>query len=177
MPYHVSKPVIAIKIETLIQWRKPEYLLYFSELLGKRRLIMKKIAKLLCTSVLLALSLSIFAYSGTSTDLDSFFKNNEFKLPALDSSYHANYSEPVQDLASQNKEDAYTLQFDAVANFDVAQARRAKLRIQTGYNIQMTFDAPFYKLRGGYFKKKSEAEDKARELSLYNISAFPVKVK
>jgi len=41
----------------------------------------------------------------------------------------------------------------------------------------MIFDAPFYKLRGGFFKKKSEAEDKARELSLYNISAFAVKLK
>jgi len=138
---------------------------------------MRKVAKLLGTSALLALSLSIFAHSGTSTDLDSIFRNNEFKLPALDSSYHVNYNESTQNLASQGKEEAYTLQFDAVANFDVAQARRAKLRIQTGYGIQMIFDAPFYKLRGGYFKKKSEAEDKARELSLYNISAFPVKLR
>jgi len=69
------------------------------------------------------------------------------------------------------------LQFDSVADFDAAQARRARLQSQTGYGIQLVFDAPFYKLRGGYFKKKSDAEDKARELSQYNISAFVVKVK
>jgi len=109
--------------------------------------------------------------------LDSLFKGNEFKLPALDASYRVNYNETVQSNTAHGKDESYTLQFDAVANFDAAQVRRAKLQAQTGYAIQMIFDAPFYKLRGGIFKKKSEAEDKVRELSLYNISAFPVKVK
>jgi len=137
---------------------------------------MRKIVKFLGIAAFLTLSLA-FADNGNSTDLDSLFKGNEFKLPALDASYRVNYNETVQSNTAHGKDESYTLQFDAVANFDAAQVRRAKLQAQTGYAIQMIFDAPFYKLRGGIFKKKSEAEDKVRELSLYNISAFPVKVK
>jgi len=96
----------------------------------------------------------------------------------LDSSYKTNYNEASNAKTTAKEADgAFTLQFDAIANFDAAQARRVRLQSQTGYEIQMIFDAPFYKLRGGHFKKKAEAEDKARELALYNISAFVVKVK
>jgi hypothetical protein len=136
---------------------------------------MEKIAKI---TVILALSLpSSYCFADGPTDLDAIFKGKEFQLPPLDSSYRMNYSETPQLKTSEKEQDAYTLQFDAVADFDVAQSRRARLAGQTGYSIQMVFDAPFYKLRGGYFKKKSEAEDKAHELSLHKISAFPVKIK
>jgi cell division protein FtsN len=122
------------------------------------------------------LAVSAFAEGLPPTDLDSLFRGSEFKLPTLDPSYRASYTETLNSDQSQGKEgEAYTLQFGAVANFDDAQNLRAKLQAKTGFGISMTFDAPFYKLRGGYFKKKSEAEDKARELSLLNVSAFPVK--
>ncbi|MCL2261222.1 MAG: SPOR domain-containing protein [Fibromonadales bacterium] len=133
---------------------------------------MKKIAKLAMLFVSLA-----FATSGTPTDIDSLFKGKEFKLPPLDSSYRTNYNEADHAKVSAKDDGAFTLQFDAIANFDAAQARKARLQSQTGYDIQMIFDAPFYKLRGGLFKKKSDAEDKAREFALYNISAFVVKVR
>ena len=120
----------------------------------------------------------VFANNETPTDIDSLFKGREYQLPRLDSSYRTNYSDALKSKNSDKEQDGlYVLQFDAIANFDAAQVRRAKLQAQTGYDIQMVFDAPFYKLRGGYFKKKSDAEDKARELSLYNISAFAVKVR
>jgi hypothetical protein len=138
---------------------------------------MKKIAKLIAVVAFL-LPVSALASGGTPTDIDSLFRGKEFQLPPLDSSYRGNYSEASHHKGSEKDQDgAFILQFDAVADFDAAQARRARLQAQTGYGIQIVFDAPFYKLRGGYFRKKSEAEDKARELSLYNISAFPVKVK
>jgi hypothetical protein len=41
----------------------------------------------------------------------------------------------------------------------------------------VVFDAPFYKLRAGGWNNKKAADDKARELSAYNISAFVVKVR
>ena len=66
---------------------------------------------------------------------------------------------------------------EAVGDFDAAQRRRAELSASTGYAIQVVFDAPFYKLRGGGWTTKKAAEDKARELSAYNINAFVVKVK
>ena len=142
---------------------------------------MRKIAKLTAGVAFFMPLVLAFAESETPTDIDSLFRGKEFQLPHLDSSYRVNYSEVQHHAKNHGKEQdtevAYTLQFDAVANFDAAQTRRAKLQSQTGYEIQMIFDAPFYKLRGGFFKKKSEAEDKARELSLYNISAFAVKLK
>jgi len=139
---------------------------------------MKKIAKLTAVAAFFMPLALAFAENEAPTDIDSLFRGREFQLPHLDSSYRVNYSETPHTKNSGKEQDgAYTLQFDAVANFDAAQTRRAKLQSQTGYDIQMIFDAPFYKLRGGYFKKKSEAEDKARELSLYNISAFAVKLK
>jgi len=134
---------------------------------------MQKIAKLVVLFVSLA-----FATSENPTDIDSLFRGKEFQLPPLDSSYKTNYNEASNAKTTAKEADgAFTLQFDAIANFDAAQARRVRLQSQTGYEIQMIFDAPFYKLRGGHFKKKAEAEDKARELALYNISAFVVKVK
>jgi len=140
---------------------------------------MKKVEKLSISAAFLMLPSLVFANNEPPTDIDTLFRGKEYQFPALDSSYRTNYSSDVSVEKSSGKEQdaAYVLQFDAIANFDVAQARRAKLQVQTGYDIQMVFDAPFYKLRGGYFKKKTEAEDKARELSLYNISAFAVKVK
>jgi hypothetical protein len=139
---------------------------------------MRKIAKLTAVAAFFMPLALAFADSETPTDIDSLFRGKEFQLPRLDSSYRVNYSEaPLSKNSGKEQDGAYTLQFDAVANFDAAQVRRAKLQAQTGYDIQMIFDAPFYKLRGGQYKKKSEAEDKARELSLYNISAFTVKLK
>jgi len=69
------------------------------------------------------------------------------------------------------------LQFEAVADFDAAQRRRAQISASTGYAIQVVFDAPFYKLRGGGWTTKKAADDKARELSAYNINAFVVKIR
>jgi len=139
---------------------------------------MKKIEKLLIVAAFSVLPLLVFANNESPTDIDSLFRGKEYQFPPLDSSYRTNYNDvSVEKSSGKEQETIYVLQFDAVANFDAAQARRAKLQVQTGYDIQMVFDAPFYKLRGGYFKKKTEAEDKARELSLYNISAFAVKIK
>ena len=139
---------------------------------------MKKVEKLLIAAAFLVLLPQVFAENETITDIDSLFKGREYQFPTLDSSYRTNYSDVSHEKSSnKEQEGAYVLQFDAIANFDAAQARKARLQIQTGYDIQLVFDAPFYKLRGGYFKKKTDAEDKARELSLSNISAFAVKVK
>lgn len=137
---------------------------------------MEKIAKLIAAAMFFV-PLALFA-SEVPTDIDSLFRGKEYQLPPLDSSYRTSYSEvSAPSNAGKETNELYTLQFDAIANFDAAQSRRATLRTQTGYDIQMVFDAPFYKLRGGAFRKKSDAEDKARELSLYNISAFVVRIR
>lgn len=115
------------------------------------------------------------------TDLDSLFRGKEYK-PVLSASLRdsSTSESAVQGKASAKaaKSDGYyMLQFESVADFDAAQRRRAQISASTGYAIQVVFDAPFYKLRGGGWGSKKAAEDKARELSAYNITAFVVKVK
>ncbi|MCF0225667.1 MAG: SPOR domain-containing protein [Fibrobacter sp.] len=115
------------------------------------------------------------------TDIDSLFRGKEYK-PVLNSSLRdttaGNTMVPAKTAAKSGKSDGYyVLQFEAVADFDAAQRRRAQIAASTGYAIQVVFDTPFYKLRGGGWTSKKAAEDKARELSAYNINAFVVKVK
>lgn len=112
------------------------------------------------------------------TDLDSLLRGKEYQMPRLDSSLRtkANVATSTKD-SKETESSLFMLQFDAVADFDAAQKRREDLQRRTGYGIQLVFDAPYYKLRAGGWSKKEEAEDKARELSQYNLSAFVVKVR
>ena len=131
--------------------------------------------------ILFALCLCTVAFAADQpTDLDSLFRGKEYK-PALSASLRdssKNESAVPKAAAKASKSDGYyMLQFESVADFDAAQRRRAQLSASTGYAIQVVFDAPFYKLRGGGWGSKKAAEDKARELSAYNITAFVVKVK
>lgn len=137
----------------------------------------------ICTmrKVLSVLCLCALAFAAEPTDLDSLFRGKEYK-PVLNASLRdssANESAvPGKASAKESKSDGYyMLQFESVADFDAAQRRRAQLSASTGYAVQVVFDAPFYKLRGGGWANKKTAEDKARELSAYNIAAFVVKVK
>lgn len=121
------------------------------------------------------------AWADQPTDLDSLFRGREYK-PQLNSSLRDTSSRmsAVAAKASKNEKSSdgfYMLQFEAVGDFDAAQRRRAQIAASTGFAIQVVFDTPFYKLRGGGWNSKKAAEDKARELSAYNINAFVVKVK
>ncbi|MBO7511349.1 MAG: SPOR domain-containing protein [Fibrobacter sp.] len=130
--------------------------------------------------ILFALCLCSLAFAAEPTDLDSLFRGKEYK-PVLSASLRDSSKSdavPGKTAAKASKSDGYyMLQFESVADFDAAQRRRAQLSASTGYAIQVVFDAPFYKLRGGGWGNKKTAEDKARELSAYNINAFVVKVK
>lgn len=115
-----------------------------------------------------------------ATDLDSLFAKNEYK-PTLSASLReqkkASSEEQVADEKSSKAKSWFVLQFEALADFDAAQRRRNQLSASSGYAIQVVFDTPFYKLRAGGWPTRAEAEDKARELSAYNINAFVVKVR
>lgn len=123
-------------------------------------------------------SLSVVWAAGP-TDMDSLFQGKEYK-PELSASLRDTTS--GQNLANKTKKDSksdglYMLQFEAVADFDAAQRRKAQLAASTGYAISVVFEAPFYKLRGGGWSSKKAAEDKARELAAHNINAFAVKIR
>ncbi|MBO5950623.1 MAG: SPOR domain-containing protein [Fibrobacteraceae bacterium] len=120
-----------------------------------------------------------FSFAQTPTDLDTLFQGKEYKIQLNDSlRYKTQESQIAQETDKQAKGKSwFVLQFEALADFDAAQRRRDQLVASTGYSIQVVFDTPFYKLRAGGWPTKAQAEDKARELSAYNISAFVVKVR
>ncbi|OWV25747.1 sporulation protein [Fibrobacter sp. UWB1] len=131
--------------------------------------------------ILAVISFCALAFAAEPTDLDSLFRGKEYK-PVLnaslrDSASTKNDAMPKAAAKASKSDGYYMLQFESVADFDAAQRRRAQLSASTGYAVQVVFDAPFYKLRGGGWGNKKAAEDKARELSAYNITAFVVKVK
>lgn len=134
---------------------------------------MSKLVLLLCL-----LCSSVFA---DPTDLDTLFRGKEYK-PVLNESLRTESKKNSEMVQSSSKSDKksdgiYVLQFEAIADFDAAQRRKAQLSASTGYAIQVVFDTPFYKLRGGSFNSKAKAEDKARELSVYNVNALVIKIR
>ncbi len=121
------------------------------------------------------------AWASDPTDIDSLFRGKEYK-PELNASLRdtTNVSSALpgkKDSKDSKGNGLYVLQFEAVGDFDAAQRRRAQISAATGYNINVVFDAPFYKLRGGGWSTKKAADDKARELSVYNINALVVKLR
>ena len=137
---------------------------------------MRKIAISLFASALLTL-----VWAGEPTDIDSLFRGKEYKpelSPSLrDTTNVSSLPAKAKDGKESKGNGYFVLQLEAVGGFDAAESRRAQIAASTGYNIQVVFDAPFYKLRGGGWTSKKAADDKARELSAYNINALVVKLR
>ena len=138
---------------------------------------MQKIA----SSLFICLLAAALSWAGDPTDIDSLFRGKEYK-PELSSALRDTTDISAIAVSKSSAKESkgngyYVLQFEAVGDFDAAQRRKAQISASTGYNIQVVFDAPFYKLRGGGWTSKKAAEDKARELSIYNINALVIKLK
>ncbi len=69
----------------------------------------------------------------------------------------------------------FRIQVGAESDLDAAQLKKAEYEKMLGGPVDVTFDAPFYKLRWGYFDSKQDAEDKLLELSDFKIQGFVVK--
>lgn len=117
------------------------------------------------------------AFSASPTDLDSLFKGHEYQLVLNDSLRSDSNGNRWAASSVKNGKEYYTLQFDAIADFDEAQRRRGELSAATGLTIRLQFDAPFYRLQGGNWPSKAAAEDKSHELAGSGVSSLVVKVK
>lgn len=69
----------------------------------------------------------------------------------------------------------FRIQIGAESDVDAAQAKKADYERLLGGSVDMVFDAPYYKLRWGYFETKQDAEDKILELSDLKIQGFVIK--
>ena len=70
---------------------------------------------------------------------------------------------------------SFRIQVGAESDVDAAQEKKQEYEKILGGNVDVVFDAPYYKLRWGYFDSKQEAEDKLLELSDLKIQMFVVK--
>jgi len=119
-------------------------------------------------------------FKAQPTPVDTLLRGKELELPAIDPSLRNSTGEfdhlvSKEDQSKSN--DLYVLQFEALADFDAAQKRRAILMNRTGYSIHLVFNAPFYKLRSGRYTSKEKAEDAVAQLAAINVTAFVVKLK
>ncbi len=80
--------------------------------------------------------------------------------------------QPKKEQASSSN---YRIQLLTVAEFETAQAKRRAFSSQIGANVDIFFDAPFYKLRFGYFKSKREADEKLLDLMDMGLQGFVIK--
>ena len=108
------------------------------------------------------------------TDLDEFMEGKEYVAPDL-SQLKKEASTLKKDI--ETKEESYTLQFASVDDFDVAQFKLYSLQQKVNIPLKLVFQAPFYRIRGGFYDIKEDAEDKILEFKKQNITAFMVKLR
>ncbi len=127
-------------------------------------------------SWLLVMCLTTGSWASGSTVLDTLLKGKEYRLPTLDSSLR---SRQVVSVAStpEKTQGAFTVQLAAMSDMDAAQKMRTDLQARLAMNVQLVFESPFYKLRTGNFKQKSEADDLVRKLSEQGVQALVIRLQ
>jgi SPOR domain len=69
----------------------------------------------------------------------------------------------------------WRIQVGTLPDLESAQTRKRQLDAKLGSPVDLTFDAPYYKLRWGGFATKQEAEDKLLEMSEIFHEAFVIR--
>lgn len=69
----------------------------------------------------------------------------------------------------------FRIQVGAESDVDAAQAKKQEYEKALGGSVDVVFDAPYYKLRWGYFDTRQDAEDKVLEMSDLKIQMFVIK--
>ncbi len=109
------------------------------------------------------------------TPIDLLFKGKEYALKGIDTTRSNKDFYFVKERNVKVDHSDYILQFATLADFDSAQRKLNYLNKVTGLSLRLVFNAPFYKIRGGIFKTRDEAEEKIMELNLLEITAFIMK--
>ena len=69
----------------------------------------------------------------------------------------------------------FRIQVGAESDIDAAQAKKREYERILGGSVDVVFDAPYYKLRWGFFDSKQDADDKILEISEFKIQGFVIK--
>jgi hypothetical protein len=95
--------------------------------------------------------------------------------PASQAGSAASGNSKTPDAAVAKGKGNFRIQVGAENDLDAAQSKKAEYEKLLGSPVDVIFDAPYYKLRWGYFETKQDAEDKLLELSDFKIQGFVVK--
>jgi PBP1b-binding outer membrane lipoprotein LpoB len=95
------------------------------------------------------------------------------KTTASTSAAGAGVPKPTETVSTSKGK--FRIQISAESDMDAAQTKKGSYEKQLGGKVDVIFDAPYYKLRWGYFDTKQDAEDKLLELSDLKIQGFVVK--
>jgi hypothetical protein len=96
-------------------------------------------------------------------------------LPEVKPATPAGISEKSTEAKSEFTGGPWRIQVGTLSDLESAQIRKHQLDAKLGSPVDMTFDAPYYKLRWGGFATKQEAEDKLLEMSDIFHEAFIIR--
>ena len=84
---------------------------------------------------------------------------------------------PSEKKPNSHSSNKYRIQLLTVADIETAQEKKRKFSYLIGTNVEIVFDAPFYKLRFGHFKSKRKAENKILDIEDLGLQGFIIKEK
>jgi hypothetical protein len=109
-------------------------------------------------------------------ELDRLVDAKPINFPAVKTASAAGAASPIKAPAEPSAgKGRFRIQVGAENDIDAAQSKKAEYERKLGGTVDVVFDAPYYKLRWGYFETKQDADDKILEISEYNIQGFVVK--
>lgn len=108
-------------------------------------------------------------------ELDKLLDSKPIALAAVKSAAQSQAAAPKAPEPVTKGRGNFRIQVGAENDVDAAQAKKAEYEKLLGGPVDVVFDAPYYKLRWGWFESKQDAEDKILELTDFKIQGFVVK--
>lgn len=109
-------------------------------------------------------------------ELDRLVDAKPLPFPAVKTESHVGTAAAARTASdAPSGKGRFRLQVGAENDIDAAQAKKRELERTLGGTVDVTFDAPYYKLRWGYFETKQDADDKILEISEFKVQGFVVK--
>jgi hypothetical protein len=107
-------------------------------------------------------------------ELDRLADARPIPLPPVKTAASA-AAAPAKTPAEAAAKGRFRIQVGAENDFDAAQEKKREYERKLGGTVDVVFDAPYYKLRWGYFETRQDAEDKILEIGEFNIQGFVIK--
>jgi hypothetical protein len=110
-------------------------------------------------------------------DLDRMLDANPLGLKATNQAARVTRdkaSVPGDEAANPGK-GRFHIQISAETDFDAAQEKKKEYEKKLGSEVDVVFDAPYYKLRWGSFETRQAAEDRLLDISDLKVQGFVIK--